>query len=51
LSLFYFLFQNKISGIAIYDSRHTIRGMHNRDFSDVVATAYFYITKIPNPLF
>jgi len=24
LSLFYFLFQNKISGIAIYDSRHTI---------------------------
>jgi len=42
---------NKISGIAIYDSRHTIWGMHDRDFSAVVATTYFYITKLPKPLF
>jgi len=25
--------------------------MHDRDFSAVVATTYFYITKLPKPLF
>jgi hypothetical protein len=51
LSLFYFLFQNKISAIAVYESQHTVWGMRDRDYSAVVAPTYRYIKKLPKPLF